>query len=650
MSLTDTPNANRLHIALFGRRNSGKSSLINALTGQDTALVSDTPGTTTDPVAKAMEIHGIGPCLFIDTPGFDDEGELGRMRIERTWKAVEKTDMAILFCGGDTSAELSKETKEPDFTEELYWLEQLKAKGIPTILLINKTDIRKDSQALAIKVRESFGDTPVLISAKEKTGIEQIRRTILEKLPPDFGQQSITGTLVAENDLVLLVMPQDIQAPKGRLILPQVQTIRELLDKKCLIVTCTTDKLPETLHALAHPPKLIITDSQVFKTVYEQKPEESKLTSFSVLFAGYKGDIHYYVKSAAAIEMLTESSRVLIAEACTHAPLSEDIGRVKLPRLLRKRIGEKLQIDIVGGTDFPQETPTGADAVLQVRGHAGRGAEAGDGDILRGQTLVLSSLALSRQSGGVVADDDINISIRVEDGLANADGLSRILIGVVRIMHRNPSRILFLDVSVAGDVPGVLVRHGRVGEVPDVLDFAVHVHAALLQGVNSHFNQHRSKDARGALGNHQRTGVRGDVRVPGADIDARVLSFLELLVQTGRVNGRDADRVHTLIDRLLDQLQLGGHVSGRCADVVNSQTPLFSVLLGAVVRSLEERVAGNLRDEGDGHAIHRALAFGKSGGAQRQSHAQHEKHRQDLFHVWVPPTFYLSQEVLNGAP
>ena len=321
MSLTDTPNANRLHIALFGRRNSGKSSLINALTGQDTALVSDTPGTTTDPVAKAMEIHGIGPCLFIDTPGFDDEGELGRMRIERTWKAVEKTDMAILFCGGDTSAELSKETKEPDFTEELYWLEQLKAKGIPTILLINKTDIRKDSQALAIKVRESFGDTPVLISAKEKTGIEQIRRTILEKLPPDFGQQSITGTLVAENDLVLLVMPQDIQAPKGRLILPQVQTIRELLDKKCLIATCTTDKLPETLHALAHPPKLI----------------------------------HYYVKSAAAIEMLTESSRVLIAEACTHAPLSEDIGRVKLPRLLRKRIGEKLQIDIVAGTDFPQD-------------------------------------------------------------------------------------------------------------------------------------------------------------------------------------------------------------------------------------------------------------------------------------------------------
>ena len=347
-----TPNASRLHIALFGKRNSGKSSLINALTGQDTALVSDTPGTTTDPVQKAMEIHGIGPCLFIDTPGFDDEGKLGNMRIERTWRAVEKTDIAILLCAGDASIEIPEDA---DFTEELHWLEQLKAKNIPTILLINKADIRKSPASLATRIKETFGNHPLLVSAKERTGIELIRQAILEKLPEDYDQQSITGRLVTEGDLVLLVMPQDIQAPKGRLILPQVQTMRELLDKKCLIMSCTTDKLSETLQALARPPKLIITDSQVFKTVYEQKPEESKLTSFSVLFAGYKGDIHYYVRSAAAIEMLTESSRVLIAEACTHAPLSEDIGRVKLPRLLRKRIGEKLQIDIVGGTDFPQD-------------------------------------------------------------------------------------------------------------------------------------------------------------------------------------------------------------------------------------------------------------------------------------------------------
>lgn len=352
MNLVHTPNANRLHIALFGKRNSGKSSLINALTGQDTALVSDTPGTTTDPVQKAMEIHGIGPCLFIDTPGFDDEGELGNRRIERTWKAVEKTDIALLLCAGGGSAE---ETGEPDFTEELHWLEQLKAKNIPTILLINKADIRKNTASLAIRIKETFGSQPIPVSAKEKTGVELIRQAILEKLPEDFDQQSITGCLVTEGDLVLLVMPQDIQAPKGRLILPQVQTIRELLDKKCLIMSCTTDKLRETLQALSRPPKLIITDSQVFKTVYEQKPEESKLTSFSVLFAGYKGDIRYYVKSASAIGSLTESSRVLIAEACTHAPLSEDIGRVKLPHLLRKRIGEKLSIDIVAGTDFPQD-------------------------------------------------------------------------------------------------------------------------------------------------------------------------------------------------------------------------------------------------------------------------------------------------------
>lgn len=352
MNLVHTPNANRLHIALFGKRNSGKSSLINALTGQDTALVSDTPGTTTDPVQKAMEIHGIGPCLFIDTPGFDDEGELGNRRIERTWKAVEKTDIALLLCAGGSSAE---ETEEPDFTEELHWLEQLKAKNIPTILLINKADIRKNTASLAIRIKETFGSQPIPVSAKEKTGIELIRQAILEKLPEDFDQQSITGNLVTEGDLVLLVMPQDIQAPKGRLILPQVQTMRELLDKKCLIMSCTTDKLRETLQALSRPPKLIITDSQVFKTVYEQKPEESRLTSFSVLFAGYKGDIRYYVKSASAIGSLTESSRVLIAEACTHAPLSEDIGRVKLPHLLRKRIGEKLSIDIVAGTDFPQD-------------------------------------------------------------------------------------------------------------------------------------------------------------------------------------------------------------------------------------------------------------------------------------------------------
>ena len=341
--MMNTPNANRLHIALYGKRNSGKSSLINALTGQDTAIVSDTPGTTTDLVSKAMEIHGIGPCLFIDTPGVDDEGTLGELRIERTMKAMEKTDVALVLCHDLLSP------------YETDLLKRLKEKGIPAVLVLNKIDLLDNTEQRADAIETQCGLRPVPVSAKEGRGMDRIREAVLGKIPSDFGVQHITGNLVAENDLVLLVMPQDIQAPKGRLILPQVQTIRELLDKKCVVVSCTTDKMQETLQALARAPKLIITDSQVFKTVYEQKPEASRLTSFSVLFAGFKGDIHYFVESAAAIESLTPSSRVLIAEACAHAPLTEDIGRVKLPRLLRNRIGEELQIDMVSGTDFPAD-------------------------------------------------------------------------------------------------------------------------------------------------------------------------------------------------------------------------------------------------------------------------------------------------------
>lgn len=346
-----TPNSNRLHIALFGRRNSGKSSLINALTGQDVALVSDTPGTTTDPVLKAMEIQGVGPCLFIDTPGYDDEGELGEMRMTRTLKAAEKTDLAILLC-------------HPDMDKELQWIQQLKEKNIPVILLLNKADILEDAASIASAIKNKTGESPLIVSANTRQGMEDIRRAIIRRLPEDFNAQSITGKLVSAGDLVLLVMPQDIQAPKGRLILPQAQTLRELLDKKCIAVSCTTDQMEVTLQALSRPPKLIITDSQVFKTVYERKPAESKLTSFSVLFAAYKGDIDYYTTSAATIGTLKETSRVLIAEACTHAPLSEDIGRVKLPRMLRQKIGEGLQIDIVSGNDFPAN-PEKYDLIIQ---------------------------------------------------------------------------------------------------------------------------------------------------------------------------------------------------------------------------------------------------------------------------------------------
>ncbi len=343
MSLTNTPGANRLHIALYGRRNSGKSSLINAITGQDIALVSEIAGTTTDPVYKAMELHPIGPVMFIDTAGFDDEGTLGEMRIEKTRKAVDKTDVAIVFLC------------ETELSYEKEWITELKRRKIPVIPVINKADIIENQTEISAAVKAAFGFTPIIISAKEKTGLDEVKEELIRAVPENFEVTSITSHLVKDGDLVLLVMPQDIQAPKGRLILPQVQTIRDLLDNKCLVMSVTTDKLEQALKTLVQPPKLIITDSQVFSKVYAIKPAESLLTSFSVLFAEYKGDITEYVKGAEAIEKLTESSAVLIAEACTHAPLGEDIGRIQLPRLLRKKAGENLTVDIVSGTDFPKD-------------------------------------------------------------------------------------------------------------------------------------------------------------------------------------------------------------------------------------------------------------------------------------------------------
>ena len=343
MSLQDTPRANRIHIGLFGKRNSGKSSLINALTGQEVAVVSEYAGTTTDPVYKSMEIRGIGPCVFIDTAGLDDGGELGELRVRQTLRAMDRTDIALLVC---TDADVSREKQ---------WKDMLAEKNIPVIVLLNKSDLLEDPLATARAIEQQLQQVPLIVSAAHKSNIEDIRRALIGKLPDETMNTGITGQLVKENDVVLLVMPQDIQAPKGRLILPQVQTLRELLDRKCIVSCCTTDKLQATLGALAQPPTLIITDSQVFKTVYEQKPPESRLTSFSVLFAQYKGDIDYYLEGANAIDRLTEQSRVLIAEACTHAPLTEDIGRVKIPAMLRKRFGQGLTIDIVSGADFPED-------------------------------------------------------------------------------------------------------------------------------------------------------------------------------------------------------------------------------------------------------------------------------------------------------
>lgn len=361
-SLNETPRSTRLHIGLFGRRNVGKSSLINAITGHDVAIVSAVAGTTTDPVYKSMEIHGLGPCVLIDTAGFDDAGTMGELRVEKTAEALEKTDLALLIVTADSAAD--------DFADERRWLENLKGRGTPRVIALNKADLAAsphDAEALAQRVRAALGEEPVPVSARTGQGRATLLEALMRRLPEDWDSRTITGDLAADGDVVLLVMPQDIQAPKGRLILPQVQTLRELLDKKCVILSATTDRLDAALATLARPPRLIITDSQVFDEVYAKKPPESRLTSFSVLMAGYKGDIRAFIRGAEALKTLGPASRVLIAEACTHAPLAEDIGREKIPAMLRKKYGASLDVAVVSGTDFPADL-TPYDAIIHCGG------------------------------------------------------------------------------------------------------------------------------------------------------------------------------------------------------------------------------------------------------------------------------------------
>lgn len=343
MSLNQTPRSNRLHIGIFGKTNSGKSSLINAIAGHDVALVSEQAGTTTDPVYKSMELNPIGPVVLIDTAGFDDNTALGKEREARTRDVISKTDVALLIF--DDSEDMS---------DEIVWMNYLDEGKVPVIAIISKNDI-KDRTQLRERVKKQFGLDTLMVSAKDKNVAHIIKNAVSEVVPEDFQRQSILRNLIDEQGTALLVMPQDIQAPKGRLILPQVQTIRELLDNHCVTVCTTVNGLEKALGTLKNAPDLIITDSQCFKEVNSLKPAESKLTSFSVLFAAYKGDIDEFIKGASAIDMLTEESKVLIAEACTHAPLEEDIGRVKIPMMLRKKFGENIQIDMVSGSDFPND-------------------------------------------------------------------------------------------------------------------------------------------------------------------------------------------------------------------------------------------------------------------------------------------------------
>lgn len=336
--------SNRYHIGIFGRRNVGKSTLLNALSGQDVAIVSDVAGTTTDTVWKNIELPGIGAAVIGDTAGFDDSGELGLMRNERTKRASQQVDMAMILVTGTPD----------DVTYEMEWRDFFRNADIPVVFVMTKCDSGSQDKYLSLW-KDVLQEDVRAVSAKDNLGIDILLDKMSSLYKKDDNLDDITYSLVKEGDVVLLVMPQDASAPKGRLIQPQVVTLRNLLDKQAIALCCTPEKMPQTLASLNNPPSLIITDSQVFAQVQALTPKESRLTSFSVLMARHKGDIDTFREAADVLMSLPKNAKILIAEACSHIPQNEDIGRVKLPRMLRNKFGEELQIDIVSGNDFPED-------------------------------------------------------------------------------------------------------------------------------------------------------------------------------------------------------------------------------------------------------------------------------------------------------
>ena len=337
-----TPRSFRLHIGLFGRRNVGKSSLLNALTQQDVSIVSEVAGTTTDPVEKTMELLPLGPVLFIDTAGIDDVGALGEKRIEKTLAVLDRTDLGII---------VSNSRDWGDFEEKLF--QELKERGIPVILVFNKSDLYQSSNCL---LNNFYAEKiPVVeTSATHLSGIGELRELILKSAPEDFiNRPSILADLVGPGEAAILVVPIDKEAPKGRLILPQVQSIRDLLDGDSFCMVVKERELREALLRLNKPPKLVVTDSQAFLKVAADTPKNIPLTSFSILFARHQGDLAEMVRGATTIDQLKSGDKILIAEACSHHPIGEDIGTVKIPRWLTQYVGGKLQIDHVRGHDFP---------------------------------------------------------------------------------------------------------------------------------------------------------------------------------------------------------------------------------------------------------------------------------------------------------
>lgn len=337
MGLNDTPSADRIHIGFFGKRNAGKSSVVNAVTGQELAVVSDVKGTTTDPVYKAMELLPIGPVMIIDTPGIDDVGMLGELRIRKTKQVLNKTDVAILVIDSTTG-------KSPEDEELIMFFQE---KNINYLIVYNKMDL--------LEVCPASGEQEIFVSAKDKKNIETLKERIAALAPVENQKLKIVADLINPSDFIVLVTPIDKAAPKGRLILPQQQTIRDILEADATAIVVKEYELRETLSNLGKKPKLVITDSQVFAKVSADTPKDIMLTSFSILFARYKGLLEEAVKGAAAIETLEDGDHVLISEGCTHHRQCDDIGQVKLPRWIKNYTGKQVNFEFTSGGEFYED-------------------------------------------------------------------------------------------------------------------------------------------------------------------------------------------------------------------------------------------------------------------------------------------------------
>lgn len=347
MSLNEEPRGVRVHLALFGKRNAGKSSVINAITGQETAIVSEVRGTTTDPVFKAMEILPIGPCVIIDTAGLDDVGKLGELRIKKTLEVLDIADVALLIV----------DIKEGVKDDDQFIIDKFKEKKKPIVVVLNKLDTleNSDPEIIATSLQQKLDLPVVAMSALNKQGIKELKKAIILVIPEDEDKFKLVDDLISPGDFVVLVTPIDNAAPKGRLILPQQQTIRDILESDATAIVTKEYELRETLSNLAKKPKLVITDSQVFLKVAAYTPVDILMTSFSILFARQKGDLTEFIKGAKAIEKLKDGDRVLIAEGCTHHKQSDDIGSVKIPRWLRQRTGMRLEFEYSAGSTFTDD-------------------------------------------------------------------------------------------------------------------------------------------------------------------------------------------------------------------------------------------------------------------------------------------------------